>query len=483
MKIRTRLSISNFLMILVPVVITVLTAGICLVLIWLGMSFGGGLGFDDREDLDEASGTILAVTGQALAADDDAGRLSRLERLSALLDDNAMRLEVLRDGESFYSHGAESEHDEVLTEAASSLVDGASLTQGDRTLFVRTVASADGSFEVLLYASEQAVSTGFLEMLVAMVAVILVAAILITLLVTNHFLTRFVFRKIEAPLDILAEGVQAIGAGDLDHRIVYDEDDEFAPICAEFNEMALRLKRSVEETQRQEESRKQLMASMSHDLRSPLTSIQAYVEGLLDGVAATPEKQEAYLRTIKAKAEEIQRMVTQIFQYSKMDLENFPMALAPMRLDEELAAFLEVVTPDYAAKGLVVETAALDAVTVAADAELLERCIVNILDNSAKYRTAEVGHATLSLRDAGAAAELVIADDGPGVPEAALEKLFEAFYRSDPSRHDPNQGSGLGLAIVARAVARMGGTVAAENVTPHGLAVTIRLPKEAENDG
>ena len=483
MKIRTRLTVSNFLMILVPVMMTLVTALLCMGLIWLGLSFGGGLGFDDREDLEEAGEGIVTVTAQALSADDDAARVTRLSRLSSFLDDNAMRLVVTRDGETFYSHGTESGDDAALAAAADGLASGGSLSVGERTLFVEQVHTQSGDFQIALYGTETEMNTGFLEMLLAIVAVILVAAILITLLLTNHFLTRFVFRKIEAPLDILAAGVQEIGAGNLDYRIDYRENDEFAPICAEFNEMALRLKRSVEATQRQEESRKQLMASMSHDLRSPLTSIQAYVEGLLDGVAATPEKQQAYLQTIKAKAEEIQRMVTQIFQYSKMDLENYPVDLVPTKLDEELSAFLEVVAQDYAAKGLIVETGTMDAVTAMADAELLERCIVNILDNSARYKTAETGHATLTIRDAGTSVQITIADDGPGVPEAAVAKLFDVFYRSDPSRHDPNQGSGLGLAIVARAVARMGGTAAAGNVAPHGLAVTLTLPKEEENDG
>lgn len=482
MKIHTRLQVSNFLMILVPVGITLATGVLCLALVWLAMSVGGGLGFDDQEDFDEAGERIVQVTAQALAADDDATRLSRLDRLSALLDDNAMRLVVTRAGEAFYEHGAESEHDEALDDAAEVLTDSGSVAKDDRTLFVQDVTSGGEHFRIALYGSEQAFSTDFLEMVLAIVAVILIAAILIALILTNHFLTRFVFRKIEEPLDILARGVQEIGAGNLDYRIVYDGDDEFAPICAEFNEMALRLRRSVEETQRQEESRKELMAGISHDLRSPLTSIQAYVEGLLDGVANTPEKQQAYLRTIKAKAEEIQRMVSQIFQFSKMDLENYPMQIEPLALDEELGALLEVVGPEYAEKGLAVQADLAPAVALV-DAELLRRIVVNILDNSLKYKSAAEGHAEVRVLAEADGVHLMIADDGPGVSAEALPKLFDVFYRSDPSRHNPNQGSGLGLAIVARAVQRMGGSVRASAAEPHGLVIEIVLPKGEENHG
>ena len=482
MKIHTRLQVSNFLMILVPVGITLATGVLCLALLWLAMAVGGGLGFDDQEDFDEAGAGIVQVAAQALSADDDATRLSRLERLSSLLDDNAMRLVVTQNGASYYEHGAESEHDAALDDASEALSGSGSVAKDDRTLFVQDVSTQGETYHIALYGSEQAFSTDFLEMLLAIVAVVLIAAILIALILTNHFLTRFVFRKIEEPLDILARGVQEIGAGHLDYRIEYDGDDEFAPICAEFNEMALRLRRSVEETQRQEESRKELMAGISHDLRSPLTSIQAYVEGLLDGVATTPEKQQAYLRTIKAKAEEIQRMVSQIFQFSKMDLENYPMQIESLALDEEIGALLEVVAPEYAAKGLVVQ-ADLAPATARVDAELLRRIVVNILDNSLKYKCAETGQAEVRLRAAEDGVHLCIADDGPGVPPEALPKLFDVFYRSDPSRHNPNQGSGLGLAIVARAVQRMGGSVRASAAEPHGLVIEIVLPKGEENHG
>ena len=169
-------------------------------------------------------------------------------------------------------------------------------------------------------------------------------------------------------------------------------------------------------------------------------------------------------------------MVSQIFQFSKMDLENYPMQIEALDLREELTALLEVIGPEYAGKGLEVSTR-LETVTVKADAELLRRVVVNILDNSLKYKTADIGHAELSLRTEGDEVFLRIADDGPGVPSEALPKLFDVFYRSDPARHNPNQGSGLGLSIVARAVQRLNGRVSAELCEPQGLAIVIVLPK------
>lgn len=125
------------------------------------------------------------------------------------------------------------------------------------------------------------------------------------------------------PLELLSYGVDQISRGNLDYRLEYSKDDEFLPVCTAFNGMAERLERSVELARRNEENRKELLLDISHDLRSPLTSIRAYVEGLSDGVASTPEMQKRYLDTIKRKTEDIEKMVSALFAYSKLNMEEF----------------------------------------------------------------------------------------------------------------------------------------------------------------
>lgn len=291
---------------------------------------------------------------------------------------------------------------------------------------------------------------------------------------TNRFLTRFVVRKIEEPLDLLSEGARRLGEGDLDYRISYAGKDEFAPVCMAFNEMAARLKSSVERARRDEESRKELLAGISHDLRSPLTSIRAYVEGLLDGVAKTEQARQRYLHTIRTKAEDIDRLVSQLFLYSKLDLEGAPMEMRPLRLDGFVSSFVEENAPDSQTHGLELTAERLAPVTVSADPEQLRRVLSNILENSIKYKDKETGHLRITLEEDG---RLILADDGPGVPEEALPKLFDVFYRSDPARKDPAGGSGLGLAIASKAVQGMGGTIRAYNGLNGGLTIEIALPK------
>lgn len=204
----------------------------------------------------------------------------------------------------------------------------------------------------------------------------------------------------------------------------------------------------------------------------------------MDGVAKTPEARQRYLMTIKTKAEDIDRMVSQLFLFSKLDMAEYPMEPRTFRLEEFVTELAAETGEDYRSKGLEVTVGEPCLVSVTADRELLRRVLTNVMDNSAKYRTAEKGHLRIGLEDAGENCRIILTDDGPGVAEEALPKLFDAFYRSDPARKNPAGGSGLGLAIASRMVARMGGTITARNVPAGGLEITITLPKEegyAEN--
>ncbi|MDD3513031.1 MAG: HAMP domain-containing sensor histidine kinase, partial [Synergistaceae bacterium] len=298
-----------------------------------------------------------------------------------------------------------------------------------------------------------------------------------SILLTNRFLTKFVFQKIERPLDILADGVRQISEGNLEYRIDYKREDEFSPVCADFNEMAARLKAAEERTQQHEQSRKELLVGVSHDLRSPLTSIRAYVEGLLDGVAKTPEAQRGYLETIKNKAEDIDRMLAKIFLFSKMELGEYPVSPELLWLDDEVRQLIQAVGAEYEEKGLFLSAGDLVPATISADPEQLRRVLINIMENSVKYKTKDMGTLTISLREENGGYRLSLCDDGPGVPAEALPHLFEVFYRSDPSRQNPNRGSGLGLAIAANAIQRMKGTIEAKTGEGGGLEIVICLPK------
>ena len=305
-----------------------------------------------------------------------------------------------------------------------------------------------------------------------------VIGVAVLMVLTNRFLIRFVFRKIEQPLAMLSDGVREISAGNLGHRIVYHENDEFRQVCDDFNSMAEHLKDSIEEVQKNERNRKELLSSISHDLRSPLTSIKAFVEGLQDGVAATPEAQREYLAVVKQKTDDIISMVSQLFMYSKMDMGNYP--ASPERLDigKEVADFIAASREEYRAEGLRIEGLEFpEGSYVLADPVQLRSIFINILSNSAKYKNRDTASAVVRCIPRDERIQVVFEDDGPGVPEDTLPRLFNPFYRGDPSRSNPHQGTGLGLAIAAKAAERMNGRIFAENREEGGLRVVIEIPE------
>ena len=472
MTIRKRLLCSNILMIFVPVIATVLIGLLCIGILWIAVINGAGLDMHATEDFNRV---CLAVTETIEHKLEDSVSLSSLE---VLLENNGMTVQVLCEGETVYFYGSKSKNDDSLIAAADSLGENAAVSQNGRNLY-RAQEFVDGQeYAIYIFGGSHS-ENDYMNLKVGLaISVVLIAfTIFASILLTNRFLVRFVFRRIEEPLDILAAGVHEIRDGNLEYRIDYIQNDEFLPVCSDFNDMAVKLKDSITEIQLQEKSRKELLAGISHDLRSPLTSIQAYVEGLLDGIAATPEAQKSYLMTIKTKALDLEHIISQLFLFSKMELGEYADKTCKLRLDEKVLGVVSEVQDEYAGKGLQIETN-LTPVTVNTDPIQLERVLTNIVENSLKYKTKKYGTLCISLERAENRCLLSFADDGPGVPEESLPHLFDVFYRSDPARKNPHNGSGLGLAIVKSAVNRMGGEVSALKSKMGGLEIQISLPCE-----
>ena len=309
------------------------------------------------------------------------------------------------------------------------------------------------------------------------IAVIYGGAVLLALLAavafTNLYLTKHLFRHIQAPLDALVSGVKRIRDGDLDSPIGYRTEDEFRPACDALDEMAARLKASLEAQSRQQQQKQELIAGMSHDLKSPLTAIRAYPEGLLDGVAKDEDTRTRYLEIIYAKETELETLVNRLFSFAKLDLSEAPAEMEALQISEALSK----IVAGFDAEGLDIQLKEIPKCSVFADRELFSRSIVNLLDNSRKYGA---GHAVISARLTGTTVQICVADDGPGVEESKLEKIFALGYRTDSARQKPAGGSGIGLAVVKKAAERMHGSVKAENLDSGGLCVSLTLPRAQE---
>lgn len=478
MSIQRRLFVSNILMVVIPLVLClVLAAGGAAVLYALVREH------DDRTEGVRVLTAIMARVDELAqdytATGDEAALLAGVQALNAELDDDASVV-VYQNGE--VQGNRRGQPDAASRRAAT--MDGGGLVVVDEHA---AYAADAGDYRLVLSGGDALDGESFfggrtMELnrhRIAALALLAMTSFVGIILATNLILTRRMYKSIMDPLETLVDGVHEIGGGNLAFRIDYTAKDEFGAVCEDFNEMARQLQAMVDARLRDSESRKELVAGISHDLRTPLTSIKAYVEGLETGVAATPALKQKYLATIRQKAEDLEHIVSQLFLFSKLDLGEFPLDMEPLDIEKELAAYFAEAAPEYAAKGLVVTfEGSVDGARVAADAVQLRNVLTNILENSLRYghRAEKQVRASLSLEDE--SVQVALADNGPGVPPEALPRLFEVFYRADASRS--SDGSGLGLAIAAKIVEGFGGSIRAENRPQSGLAIIISLPVATE---
>jgi signal transduction histidine kinase len=476
--IRQRLRLSNVLMVVVPLATCLVVAAVCLAVMWSELRGGAGVGLDDPMDFTGAAEVAEELVEHVLEGADASSALpddltARLDDVADSLAGSSMSIEVAgASGEVAYSSSGASAQDDALLAAAASVLgsEPASVSSGERCVRV----SRDGDWTIAVFGTYRELTGDAMKRMVAISVVVVLMAAAVSLALMDRLCARMVYDRVMGPLETLRDGVRRISEGDLSYRISYDRPDEFAPICAAFNDMAARLEESDERERRDQRSHRELIAGISHDLRSPLTSIQGYVEGLIDGVASTPERQRSYLLTVRRKAQELERLVSELFLFSKLDLQDYPCYLREVELGAVVRSQVEEARGQLAERGLGVRAGEFRPCRARVDQTLLARCVWNVMDNAAKYD--EGGTLTVSVAPVGGEAVVSLSDDGPGVDPETLGRLFDVFYRADPARRHPESGSGLGLAIVARAMGRMGGVARARAPEGGGLCVELAFP-------
>ena len=262
--------------------------------------------------------------------------------------------------------------------------------------------------------------------------------------------------------------------------------NELGDTCRDFDDMRLRLRESIEKQQQAEESRKEMLAGIFHDLSTPLTSIQGYLSGILDGVADTPQKREHYLRTAYQTACEMDKLVDSLFLFTKLDVGGVPFHTELVDLGGYLADYCEEAQLRFAPQDFHIrfENRCGGPAFVMIDRFQLGRAVQNLVDNSFKYRkgTPNDELRVVLSREEGAVT-IRFADNGLGIAPGEAGKIFESFYRTDPARSAAVKGNGLGLAITRQIIETMGGTIRAAGELEKGLTVTVTLPEAAPQKG
>ena len=464
MTIKQRLFWSNIFMLVIPAIVVIIAAVLILALIFY--FFTSSYALDDQEDFCFYSANIV----ESIKDNED---ISHIERFAAQMN---MALEILYQGQTVYSTGTRTDYDENLIQAAASFPGNVTLVNQNRGIYV----DRSGEVEIRTFATiDPDMDYSGMRSYVALGFLLIIFIVIVAVITTNAFLTRFIIMRIADSLSTLRRGVEELSNGNLDYRIDYTRKDEFLPVCQDFNLMAGELKKSIEKSIDEEKARKMLIAGISHDIRSPLTSIQAYAEGLIDGIVKSPEKQRLYLETIRRKAVELSGLLTQLITYVRSGV------LSTSEMEEsDIARMIEKEVrdneEDYRNRGLAVHCS-LDPVYLSCEDFLIKRLISNIADNSIRYKTRECARLDISLENRGSEAVLTFKDDGPGVPEEKLESIFLPFYRLDESRGRPENGSGLGLAIVSNIAQKLGGSCRACN--DNGLKIIITIDLEKKTDG
>lgn len=474
MTVKKRLALSNIIMIVIPVAITLLVGAVCLGGIYITLHNSNGFGFESGGEFYDVSQSVSSNMHEVFEHGSDDAK-ARLKTVGGIIDKNTTFIKVYENGKDFYQTGNEKIADKTLMASAKGIGNNAFASNKKYEVYYYSEEFKGNEYELYLFSSNNHQDNTKVKIVFIVSVIIIVLAILFSIIFTDKFLIKFVFKKIEEPLDILSAGVEEISNGNLDYRLNYNKNDEFLPVCLAFNDMAGRLKKSVELAQKNEENRKELLLDISHDLRSPLTSIQAYVEGLIDGVADSPQMREKYLHTIKRKTADIEKMVSSLFAYSKLDMEEFAVNEEVFVLPEFFERTLDTAQDEYCEKGLDIIIKSDEQIKVTADEELLSRITFNILDNSLKYKNKDRALCLINIAKEGEFAKIEFADNGPGVDENCVDKLFEVFYRTDKARSNTGNGSGIGLAFVKKAAEAMGGSVTAANNDGGGLSVIIYL--------
>lgn len=310
----------------------------------------------------------------------------------------------------------------------------------------------------------------------------MVLAVLGILVLTSWGLTTWISKGMFKPINELNIAMGKIKEGNFDYMLSTENKGEIGELYRNYEDMRLRLKENAEEQEQQEKQNRELISNISHDLKTPITAIKGYVEGVLDGVADTPEKREKYLRTVYNKANDMDRLINELTIYSGIDNNRIPYNFHRINVTDYFDDCVEEVGLDLESRGIKLSYVNLvePGTIIIADPEQLKKVVNNIISNSVKYMDKPKGAIEIRILDEVDSVRVELEDNGKGIAMKDLPRIFERFYRTDASRNSMQGGSGIGLSIVKKIIEDHGGYIWATSKEGEGACIHFVIRKYRE---
>ena len=495
MKIKTRLGIAFITITVVPILLIYLAFSI--LSNYQMQAFRRSYNLTEQVDL--LSGNTLQIFNrltrssqkaiqEKLSTDPDSFlNQSYLDTINRELQEKYAYL-IVRKGNEFIYSGAEYDNSEIYRhlpnydETETTPFEGGIYLDGDTQNLIKQVdfRFSDNEEGTVFIVS----SVGdFIPEVKSMFVEILFSGIMI-LMLTGMILTGWVYKALLAPLNKLQIATNEIKNGNLDFTldVEMDNNDEISQLCQDFEEMRIRLKETTEEKVQYDKESKELISNISHDLKTPITAIKGYVEGILDGVASSPEKLEKYIRTIYNKANDMDRLIDELTFYSKIDTNKIPYTFSKINVSNYFRDCIEEVGLELDSNNIELGyfNYVDEDVVVIADAEQMKRVVNDIISNSVKYLDKKRGILNIRIKDVGDFIQVEIEDNGRGIAAKDLPNIFDRFYRTDSSRNSSKGGSGIGLSIVRKIIEDHGGRIWATSKEGIGTEIHFVLRKYQE---
>lgn len=392
-----------------------------------------------------------------------------------LLERNAYLL-IIEDGECRYSGNKGSE------DIANMLMDD--IFSDESSIYIRDKGVLVSNVQYELSDGQR--GTAYVVMLVKQVMPRIqkllqeaVMAIIVVLVITSGICVSWIYKTVVEPINRLRVATYNITNGNLDFEVEASGKDEISDLCRDFDAMRVRLKKNAEQKIRADEENKELISNISHDLKTPITAIKGYAEGILDGVVTDEEKHDRYVRTIYNKACDMDKLIDELTFYSKIDSGRMTYNFSRINVKDYFDDCMDEYKSELSDRGieLIYESSLPESVCFVVDLEQFKKVINNIISNSIKYMNHDKGTIKVLLKDLGNEFGIDISDNGSGIEEKDLPFIFDRFYRADSARSNTGGGSGIGLSIVKKIIYDHNGSVWAESVVGEGTTIHMVMNK------